>query len=142
MTNYEEPRMEHAPISWRIRRRSRLRQRRREEGMTLVEIMIVVIIMALLATGVAVLVLPQLDTAKEEDTRAGAQQIRSAAMLYMADHNDCPSVDDLVEDELIDANRRITDGWDNPFTIECEGHDIRVISAGQDGEMGTEDDIQ
>jgi len=118
--------------------------RRRREGMTLVEIMIVVIIMALLATAVGVAVLPQLQRARVDSTRADAQQVASAAVLYLGQEPgaDCPSVADLVESGVIDRTRRTTDAWDHEFVIECEGDDIYVLSAGPDGQMGTEDDIR
>jgi general secretion pathway protein G len=117
---------------------------RRNAGMTLVEIMIVVIIMALIATAVGVAVLPRLQQAREDSTRTDAQSVRSAAIMYVSENpgGDCPSVDDLTEGGYLDSSRRTADAWDNPFVIECEGNDVVVTSPGEDGEMGTEDDIQ
>jgi general secretion pathway protein G len=122
----------------------RRRRRKRTVGMTLVEIMIVIIIMGLIATAVGVAVLPQLNRAREDQTRADAQQVQSAAVLYLGQHPsaDCPTVEDLVEAGVLDRTRRTTDAWDRPFTIECDGNDVWVISAGADGQMGTEDDIR
>ncbi|HEY8428331.1 MAG TPA: type II secretion system protein [Sandaracinaceae bacterium] len=119
-------------------------RRRRRAGMTLVEIMIVVIIMALIATGVAVAVMPQLERAKIRDTQTGVAAVRGAAEMYLADSpgNDCPSVEDLVEGGFLNRNTRTTDAWDNEFSIECDGTDVIVTSAGPDGQMGTEDDIR
>lgn len=124
--------------------RRHLRRRRRRAGMTLVEIMIVVIIMALIATGVAVAVMPQLERAKIRDTQTGVAAVRGAAEMYLADSpgNDCPSVEDLVEGGFLNRNTRTTDAWDNEFSIECDGTDVIVTSAGPDGQMGTEDDIR
>ena len=126
------------------RRRQDRAARRRRQGMTLVEIMIVVIIMALIATAVGVAVLPQLQRARVDSTRADAQQVSSAAVLYLGQEPgaDCPSVSDLVEAGVVDRTRRTTDAWDHEFVIECEGDDIYVLSAGPDGQMGTEDDIR
>ncbi len=126
------------------KRRQAMRRRRRREGMTLVEIMIVVIIMALIATAVGVAVLPQLRRAREDQTRSDAQQVQSAAVLYFGQQPsaDCPTVADLMEEGLLDRSRRTTDAWDHDFVIECEGDDIWVLSAGADGQMGTEDDIR
>jgi len=116
-------------------RRRRRRPRARLEGMTLVEIMIVVIIMALIATGVAVAVLPQLDTAREETTRTRAATIRSAATLYLSQSpgGGCPSVDDLLDEGFIQSGTETTDGWDNDFDIQCEGGDVMVVSDRFDG---------
>lgn len=126
------------------RRRRSATARLRREGMTLVEIMIVVIIMALIATAVGVAVLPQLNRARVDATRSDAQQVQSAAVLYLGQEPgaDCPSVSDLVEAGVIDRTRRTTDAWDHEFVVECEGDDVYVISSGADGQMGTEDDIR
>lgn len=126
-----------------LRRSLRRLRRRRQQGMTLVEIMIVVIIMALIATAVGVAVLPRLQDAREDQTRSDAQSVRSAATMYVVDNpGDCPATDDLTEGGYLDSSRRTTDAWDNEFVIDCEGDDVLVTSPGQDGEMGTEDDIQ
>jgi len=120
----------------------RLARRRRREGMTLIEIMIVVLIIALIGGGVAVALLPQLEKARIKTTKTDAQALRSAVMLYKADHpRDCPTVEDLVNERYLDGTRRTTDAWDTPFQISCEDGDIAVISAGEDLEFNTEDDI-
>jgi general secretion pathway protein G len=112
--------------------------------MTLVEIMIVVIIMALIATAVGVAVLPRLKAARIDSTRTDAQSVRSAAVMYVSENpgGDCPAVEDLTEGGYLDRSRRTTDAWDHAFVVECEGDDILVMSAGPDGELSTEDDIQ
>ncbi|MGE0791434.1 MAG: type II secretion system protein [Sandaracinaceae bacterium] len=125
------------------RRSTRRGLRRRTAGMTLVEIMIVVIIMALIATAVGVAVIPRLKQARIDSTRTDAQSVRSAAVMYVSENaGECPSVDDLTEGGYLDRSKRSTDAWDNAFTIDCEGDDVIVTSAGPDGEMGNEDDIQ
>lgn len=112
--------------------------------MTLVEIMIVVIIMALIATAVGAAVLPRLKAARIESTRTDGHAVASAAIGYIMENpgGDCPTMEDLTEDGFLSASRRTADVWDNAFVIECDGDDVFVISAGPDGEMGTEDDIQ
>ncbi len=118
--------------------------RRRREGMTLIEIMIVVIIMALIATAVGVAVLPRLQQAREDTTRSDAQAIRSAVTMYLGENpgGGCPGMEELVEGGYIDRTKRTADAWDNDFAIQCEGDEVIVVSAGADGQMGTEDDIQ
>lgn len=118
--------------------------RRRREGMTLVEIMIVVIIMALIATAVGVAVLPRLQKARVDSTKTDSQAVRSAVTLYLGEHpgGDCPNMDDLVEGGYLDSSKRTTDAWDNDFQIECDGGNVSVVSAGPDGQFGTEDDVQ
>lgn len=131
------------PTKFDAHQQRRLAARRRREGMTLIEIMIVITIFAMIAGGVAVALLPQLDKAREKSTRADAQALRSAIMLYVADNpRSCPTVDDLVTDRYLDGSKRTADAWDTPFQITCEGGDIFVVSAGEDGQFETEDDIR
>ncbi len=110
--------------------------------MTLIEIMIVVVIMALVATGVGIAVLPQLQKAKIRQTESAVATVRSAVALYIATNNsDCPTMDQLIEDKAIDKSTATKDPWDHDFLIECDGTEISVKSAGPDGEFETEDDI-
>lgn len=122
----------------------RMRGRRRREGVTLVEIMIVVIIMALIATGAAVVVLPRLEQARIDSTRTDAATVRGAVEMYLAERpgGECPSVEDLTGGGYLSGTSRTTDAWDNAYSIECDGMTVTVISAGPDGQPGTEDDIQ
>ncbi|MCS6797112.1 MAG: type II secretion system GspH family protein [Myxococcota bacterium] len=121
-------------------------RRRSREGMTLVEIMVVVIIMALIATAVGVAVLPKVRQARIESTRTDAATIRSAVESYLAGSTQagtgCPTLEDLLESGELRRGTRTTDAWDNPFEIQCQGDEIVVRSAGPDGQMGTEDDVQ
>ena len=127
-----------------LRRGAARSRRRTREGMTLVEIMIVVIIMAMIAAAVGVAVLPRLNDARIEQARTDAQSIRGAVEMYLAQNPsaDCPTVDELVSERILSARTRSADPWDNPFSVECEGEDITVVSGGPDGQMGTEDDVQ
>ncbi len=112
-------------------------------GMTLIEIMIVVIIMALIATGVAVAVVPALTRAREDATVTDMRAVRNAAVLYMTRNFECPSsVDVLVESRDLDSGNRTTDAWGSEFTIQCDEHNDPVVySAGPDRQMGTADDL-
>ena len=116
--------------------------RQRREGMTLIEIMIVITIFAMIAGGVAVALLPQLEKARIKTTKTDAQGLRSAVMLYVADNpRGCPTVEELVSERYLDGSRRTSDAWDTPFQISCEDGDISVFSAGPDLVFNTEDDI-
>ena len=124
------------------RRRQRLARGKRHEGFTLIEIMIVITILAMMVTGVAVAVLPRLQEARIKSTKADAQAMRSAIMLYVADNpRGCPTVEDLVSERYLDGSKRTADAWDTEFQMTCEGGDITVVSAGPDLEFNTEDDI-
>ncbi len=116
----------------------------RQQGMTLIEIMIVVIIMAMIATGVAVAVMPQLEKAKIKQAKSDIGAIRTAVQLYLAENsNKCPSVEDLQAERYLDKGKRTTDPWDQDFIINCpSGDDPDVFSVGPDGQEGTDDDIR
>ncbi|MDH3653609.1 MAG: prepilin-type N-terminal cleavage/methylation domain-containing protein [Myxococcales bacterium] len=130
------------PNNTDTRPQRRLARRRRREGFTLIEIMIVITIFAMMAGGVAVALLPQLEKARLKTTKTDAQGLRSAVMLYVADNpRGCPTVEELVSERYLDGTRRTTDAWDTPFQISCEDGDIAVISAGPDLQFNTEDDI-
>jgi general secretion pathway protein G len=113
------------------------------QGMTLIEIMIVVVIMALVATGVGIAVIPQLNKAKLRQTESAVATVRSAVQLYMATNNanDCPTMEQLIQDKTIDKATATKDSWDHDFRIECDGTEVTVTSAGPDGEFETEDDL-
>ena len=125
-----------------LRIRERARQRRRRAGMTLVEIMVVVIIMALIAAGAAFAIVPMIEPTKIDSTRTAVRTVKGAAELYVARGGRCPTVDDLVERGLLDGHQATTDGWDQPFVIECDRRQVVVISGGPDGQIGNEDDIR
>ncbi|MGF1465222.1 MAG: type II secretion system protein GspG [Sandaracinaceae bacterium] len=122
----------------------RLKRLRRRAGLTLVEIMIVVIIVALMATGAAVVLLPQIQRSREQQTKIDIQAIRGAAVLYYMQEGRCPvTVEEMTEgeDPYLDPRKRTTDAWDNEFDISCEGSDVIVTSPGENGEFGDDDDI-
>jgi general secretion pathway protein G len=129
-------------VTTRMQSRSdRRRRRRRREGMTLIEIMVVMVIMALVATAAGFAILPQLKKAKVKQTSSDAKAISSAAQLYMTEHDNCPTMDQLLGEKILDKNKNTKDGWNNEFNIECDEDGVTVSSSGPDGQMGTEDDI-
>ena len=115
----------------------------RRQAMTLIEIMIVVVIMALVATGVGIAVIPQLNKAKISQTESAVATVRSAVQLYMATNNatECPTMQQLLDDKSIDKATKTKDSWESDFRIECEGTEVTVTSAGPDKEFETEDDL-
>jgi len=109
-----------------------------ERGMTLIEIMVVVVIMALIATGVALAVMPQLRKAQVKTSCVRIHDIMNAAELYMMENIECPSMDDLKPTLKGDPE----DSWNNEMKVECPSDDeVIVISAGRDGNFGTDDDL-
>ena len=146
-------------------RNQKMRQLRR--GLTLLELMIVLIILV----GLMAIVGPRLlGSQKKADIRTAEVQIGnlgSALKMYVVDMKVYPSTEDGLEALLkapederlarkwagpyIDGNKLPLDPWGNEFEYEydaLEGDDEggvpdfpRILSAGPDGQTGTDDDI-
>jgi general secretion pathway protein G len=128
------------PTPREIRRRKR--RARAQAGMTLIEIMIVMVIMALIAAGAGFAIVPQLTKAKIKSTQQDGKAIAAAAEMYMAEEKGCPNVEKLVEMKILNKKNHTKDAWDNDFQIECDEDGPVVRSAGPDGQMGNDDDIE
>jgi general secretion pathway protein G len=128
----------------KLARRARLRRTRQKAraGMTLIEIMIVMVIMALVATAAGFAIIPQLNKAKVKQTSTDAKAIASAAEMYMAEHDECPNTEQLVQDKILAKDKNTKDAWGNDFSIDCDEDGATVKSAGPDEQMGSEDDIE
>jgi general secretion pathway protein G len=127
------------PRHWKHRRPPR---RRNREAMTLIEIMVVMVIMALVATAAGFAILPQLRKARVKQTSGDAKAIASAAELYLSEHDNCPTVQELISEKILDQKKNTKDSWGHDFSIECDQDGVTVRSAGPDEQMGTQDDIQ
>jgi general secretion pathway protein G len=138
----ELPAFELEPRELRKRRRRSQKRARARAGMTLIEIMIVMVIMALIAAGAGFAIVPQLTKAKIKSTQQDAKAIGAAAEMYMAEEKGCPNVDKLVEMKILNKKNHTKDAWDNDFAIECDDDGPVVRSAGPDGQMGNDDDIE
>ena len=129
------------PIIPRKKQR-RVRKRYAQAGMTLIEIMIVMVIMALIAAGAGFAIVPQLQKAKIKSTQQDAKAIGAAAEMYLAENKDCPTVQKLIDQKILNKKNHTKDAWDNDFTIECDDDGPVVRSGGPDGQMGNDDDIE
>lgn len=124
-------------------RKQLAKRRARRAGMTLMEIMIVLVIVGMLATGVGVALMPQLEKAREKDTAKAVQVVKSAVNMYKLDNpRGCPDMAELVRAKYIDGSKSSVDAWGNEFVIQCERGEVNVVSPGPDGQPGTEDDIR
>jgi hypothetical protein len=78
-----------------------------------------------------------------EQARTDAQSVRGAVEMYLAQNPSaaCPTVSQLVAERILSLRTRTIDPWENAFEITCSGEDVKVVSAGPDGTMDTEDDV-
>lgn len=78
-------------------------------------------------------------------TAIDAATIRQAMVLFRAENPDagCPSMENLTEGPrpYLDPSMRVEDCWCNAFRLSCDGREVFAVSAGPDGEFGTDDDI-
>jgi len=110
----------------------------KRRGFTIMEIMIVLLIITILATGVTVAVIPQLNKAKIRTTCVRRAAVTSAAEMAYAESGECPTMEELKSS----LKGEPVDSWDQEFKVECTGEDeILVISSGKDKNFGTEDDL-
>ena len=130
------------------------RRRSREAGFTLVEMMVVIVILGLLATVVAINVLPSQDKAMKEKARADVSVLEQALESYRLDMFAFPpteaglqalvappagvQVDRYREGGYI--RRLPKDPWGNPYQYRAPGTRgaVDIFSFGADGREGGE----
>lgn len=139
----------------RIRRHLDQTARRGEEGFTLVELMVVIVILGLLATIVAINVIPATGRANTEKAKADIATIEQALEMYRLDNLVYPSGTDGLQ-ALVSAppggaqpqryrdggyiKRLPNDPWGNPYRYTYPGSKsaFDVFSFGADNQEGGE----
>jgi len=129
----------------------------RNAGFTLVELMVVIVIIGLLATVVAINVLPSQDRAMVEKARADVSVLEQALETYRLENLSYPRTENGL-DALTNAppglarperyrkggyiRRLPTDPWGNAYQYRQPGQRgaFDVFSLGADGAEGGEDD--
>ncbi|MFE8583251.1 type II secretion system major pseudopilin GspG [Sphingomonas sp. NCPPB 2930] len=131
------------------------RRKRREDGFTLVELMVVIVIIGLLATIVALNVLPSGDTARVQKAKADIAQIEGGLEMYKLQNLTFPTTAQGLQAlvsmpaGLADPSRYQKGGylkklpddpWGRPYLYAAPGQhgEVDVWTYGADGKEGGE----
>lgn len=122
-----------------------------KRGFTLVELLVVVAILGILGAIGMQGVTGHIEKTRKTAAKTGVDTIKGAITNYMIDKKKSTPPNDLRV--LIDASGddepfleggegALMDPWDTEYKLEVKGKKFVVISAGPDGQFGTEDDIR
>ncbi len=131
------------------RRRSARRNARR--AFTLVEMIVVVTIIALLATLVAPRLLSQMGKSRNNVAKAEASKLAQTVRLYLLDNMLTKPFAGMElgvllegDDPYLEKADDILDPWKNKYVLIVPAQvniDFDILSLGEDGVLGTDDDI-
>lgn len=121
---------------------------RRVPGFSLLELMLVLAIIGVLTAVVAVNVVGAGGRAKVRATMASLTTLKSALNAYNLDNSAYPPTLGVMQaggsKAYLDASIKLADGWGRPFYYAVpglNGQPYDLISSGEDGQGGTEDDV-
>jgi hypothetical protein len=55
---------------------------------------------------------------------------------------DCPTVDQLKAEKILDTGFSLKDPWGQPYKVSCDSDEITCTSPGPDRKEGTDDDVR
>lgn len=112
-----------------------------ERGMTLVEIMVVIAIIAIIGVALAFGVIPLFASSQKDVAKQQIDTISKGLDTYYLKHREMPdNLEALVEEETLKADQ-LQDPWKKPFSYEATGRKYHLCSAGEDKQLGSQDDI-
>src|SRR5580704_13470827 len=122
---------------------SRGSSRAASRGLTLVELVIVITIIGMLTAAISVGVMAAKKKADVGTTNTACNSVRSATILWKNSHpgDDCPTVEALKSEGLLERGFSSKDPWGNVFKVTCDVDEITCSTFGPDRKEGTDDDI-
>jgi len=106
--------------------------------------MVVIALLSLLATAVAVAVLPILTDSEDKQAKTNAAALAAAAEAFIIAHGfeECPTPDGMQRGGFLSSRSNTEDPWGTPYRIQCEPDSAIAISAGRDRTFETGDDVK
>jgi general secretion pathway protein G len=119
-------------------------RRSASRGLTLVELVIVITIIGVLTAAISIGVVKAQKTANIGAAKTACSTARSATLIWRSAHpsEDCPTIEQLKAEKVLDTGYNAKDAWGNPFKLACDADEIVCTTAGPDRKEGTEDDIR
>jgi len=120
---------------------------RMRRAFSLLELSLVLLIIGLLMGVAAWNFVGRANAAKIQTTKATMALIKAAIQQYQVHENSYPvDLDALTKgrNPYIDDSKKNMDSWDHTFRYAVPGrenHPFSLVSAGEDGQFGTEDDL-
>lgn len=125
------------------------RIRRREAGFTLIEILLVVVIIGMLAAVAGMKLTGKMGVAQKNIAKQGIAVIEQAIDLYEIENSRLPdSLQSLLTKSSVSGTaylkkaEGLKDPWGTEYQYTRQGNDFSVVSAGQDLNFGSADDIK